>query len=214
MFGKLDKFVFTGEPVPTEASVPRATPTAPATAAAASTQPVFNAGSSDQNKVDRFKSVIFDAIEKSLSGSLPFDYYKYRQAVKANEGSIPDERVRYTSAFQMAKILKITKDQLLSSANKSLEVIASEEQAFQDTVKDQQSSIDNLSKQAETYNAQIAQTQTTLDQLKKSLAEITAQRDQEGAKLSAALGNYHAATLAVSSDIKADITKITTYLEQ
>jgi hypothetical protein len=214
MFEKLGKLVF--QDVPTEQSVPKAAAPVAPTSAPVTSAPVPTAGlvNNDQEKINKFKSVLYDAIEKNAGNGLPFDYYKFKQAVKANESVISDERIRFVSAFQTAKILKVTKEQLLAAANHSLEVIASEEKSFQDLVKEQQVSIDNLEKQIVDLSSQIAQKQVELEQLNKTRQEISTQRDQENAKLAAGLGNYHAATLAVSNDIKSDIDKITTYLEQ
>lgn len=215
MFGKLDKLIFEGE-VPTEQTVPKKAAAAPVPGPASALVPpsITATPTTDQDRVAVFVGIVQDAIEKSLSGTLPLDYYKFRKAVKANEGMIPDERIRFISAFQSAKILSVSKAQLLESANKAMEVVSSEELAFESQVKDKQSVIDGLTKQVADLDEKIATLMLSLDEQKKKKQELVGQKDDEANRLAVALNSHHAATLKVTDDIKNDINKITTYLEQ
>lgn len=215
MLGKLGSLIFESPNVPTEQTMPK---TAPAPASTAGTTVTYNRTEStaptDATKVDKIKTMLLEAMEKKPKAGLAFDYYKFRQAVKATESVISDEKVRFISAFQTAKIMKVSKEQLLDSASHSLGVLAEEESSFQGMVKEQDASISKLTFQVEDLDKQIAQKQLEIETMNKSRADLAAKRAAEAQKMAATLGDFNAASLAVSNEIKSDITKISTYLEQ
>lgn len=69
----------------------------------------------------KFVELLLKAIESNnIEG---FDYLEYKNSLRSIENVIPDEGVRFKSAFEMAKTMGMTKAKLVESANHYLGVL-------------------------------------------------------------------------------------------
>jgi hypothetical protein len=147
----------------------------------------INASSSVNNdaKPDvKFTDLLLKAIESNnMEG---FDYLEFKNSLKSIEAVIPDESMRYKSAFEMAKTMGLTKEKLIQSAQHYVNILASEDKKFKDALSnqkakqiqsradqlasieksiiDKQKMIENLSKEIETSKSQLEAVRTEINE--------------------------------------------------
>jgi hypothetical protein len=201
------------EQVPTEASVPVANSAAPVANTTVTTSSP-TASPTDNSKVDQVKAMLYEVLEKKPKAGVAFDYWKYKQALKSTESVILDEKVRFVTAYQTAKILKTSKAELVESAKYCLTVISQEEQNFQNTVKTQEDTLSSDKATIENLNKQIAALNKQVEDLVKEKSSLETKIGSTSQRISAAVSSYKTAVSTVTSEVQSDITKMTTYLEQ
>jgi hypothetical protein len=126
-------------------------------------------------KVDpKFTDLLLRAIESNNMDG--FDYLEYKNSLKSIESVIPDEPMRYKSAFEMAKTMGLSKEKLVQSANHYLTVLTSEDKKFKDALENQKAKqIQGRTDQLATIEKAIVDKQKMIDNLTK---EIEASKEQ------------------------------------
>lgn len=130
--------------------------------------------SSDAKVDPKFTDLLLRAIESNNMDG--FDYLEYKNSLKSIESVIPDEPMRYKSAFEMAKTMGLSKEKLMQSANHYLTVLTSEDKKFKDALENQKAKqIQGRTDQLATIEKAIVDKQKMIDNLTK---EIEASKDQ------------------------------------
>lgn len=120
----------------------------------------------------KFTDLLLKAIESNnLEG---FDYLEFKNSLKSIEAVIPDEGMRYKSAYEMSKTMGLTKDKLLQSANHYINILATEDKKFKDALANQKA------KQIQGRADQLASVEKAIVDKQKMIESLT--KEIEGAK--------------------------------
>lgn len=166
----------------------------------------------------KFNELLMKAIEtNNLDG---FDYLEFKNSLKSVEKVIPDEAVRYTSAFEMAKTMGLTKDKLISTAEHYASILTTEAKKFQDAVEnqrriqvgDRQSSIEKLNQAVKDKQVMIEKLQAEMKSAEQNLKNLNAEIDQAELKISNTEKQFAMSYQLINNQIKDDINKIKSYL--
>ena len=107
-----------------------------------------------------------------------FDYLEYKNSLKSIEQVIPDEGMRYKSAFEMAKTMGLTKEKLIQSASHYQNILVSEEKKFKDAVENQKSKqIQGRTDQIQSFEKSISEKQQLIEKLLKEIEVAKTQLD-------------------------------------
>ncbi|MBC8110539.1 MAG: hypothetical protein H7Y04_05710 [Verrucomicrobia bacterium] len=166
---------------------------------------------------------IFDSLLKALESNnmQGFDYFEFKNALKTLESIIPDQSMRFRSAFATAASMGVTVDKLLESGKYYKEVLAKEQQKFSDalasqtdngvvakqkeierlnqTIQQKSQQIQQLTQEIQTHQGEIANLQTTM-------AEVTT-------KIEVTKNNFQFTYQTVVGQIDDDLTNIERYLK-
>jgi len=166
------------------------------------------------------KKVLRDSLEESDTPE--FNYIKYKRSLSAMKDVILDEKTRYVSSYITAKTLGLSKAKLIKTAEDSLKKLDSESLKFNDTLKIRfqetvgtgQAKAKNLTDliTKKTQDLQKLTEEITNIQKQKTEVDIQASKDQN--KLDSLKRNFELAYQEISNEVKSDITKIKTYLEE
>jgi len=124
----------------------------------------------------KFIDLLLKAIEtNNMEG---FDYLEYKNSLRSIEQVIPDEGMRYKSAFEMAKTMGLTKEKLIQSATHYQNILASEDKKFKDAVENQKAKqIQGRTDQIQSFEKSIAEKQQMIEKLTKEIDSSRAQLD-------------------------------------
>lgn len=124
----------------------------------------------------KFTDLLLKAIESNnLDG---FDYLEFKNSLRSIEGVIPDEGMRYKSAYEMAKTMGLTKEKLIQSATHYVNVLVTEDKKFKDALANQKSKqIQGRADQLASIEKSIQDKQKTIEQLTKDIESSKSQLD-------------------------------------
>jgi archaellum component FlaC len=167
----------------------------------------------------KFVELLLKAIEtNNIEG---FDYLEYKNSLKSIENVIPDENMRFKSAFEMAKTMGLTKAKLLESANHYIGILKNEENKFKDALENQkgkqiqgrtdqlksvEKSIEDKKKMMEQLNQEIESASGQLDTIRKEINEAIL-------KIETTNDQFHASYQIVFGQIQEDVQKITSFVQ-
>ena len=127
--------------------------------------------SGESGKPDqKFTDLLLKAIESNNFDG--FDYLEYKNSLKSIEAVIPDEGMRFKSAFEMAKTMGLSKDKLIQSAEGYLNILVSEDKKFKDALENQKA------KQIQGRSDQLASIEKSILDKQKMNKEIEASKNQ------------------------------------
>lgn len=162
----------------------------------------------------KFTDLLLRAIESNnMEG---FDYLEYKNSLKSIEQVIPDESMRYKSAFQMAKTMGLTKEKLIQSATHYINILANEDKKFRDAVENQKAKqIQGRTDQIQTYEKAITEKQQLIEKMTKEIEASKAQLDTFRKEINDAVvkidqtnQQFVASYQLVQNQIQEDIEKI------
>ena len=168
---------------------------------------------------ERFISILSKALEKNnLKG---FDYLEFRQSLKSLANMQMDERTRFQSAAAMAKTMNVTPENLLTSAQHYLDVLAIEDQKFKEALKGQQQkqignkeeNIQQLDQIVKDKSTRIQQLQKEIEADQKKAASIRSQIEKATVKMRQTNADFEASYNGVVKRIVNDVKNIKTYLQ-
>lgn len=122
-----------------------------------------------------------DFILKSLENNNleGFDYFEFKSSLKSLANVIPDETLRYKSAFEMAKTMGVNKEKLLESAEYYLKVLSDVESGFSTELNNRKKTqIDARNSEFKQLEQQIADKNAKIEALKAEIAKTTKQLDE------------------------------------
>lgn len=169
----------------------------------------------DGSKPDqKFIDLLLKAIEtNNMEG---FDYLEYKNSLKSIEQVIPDESMRYKSAFEMAKTMGLSKEKLIQSATHYLNILSNEDKKFKDAVENQKAKqIQGRTDQIQSFEKSIAEKQQMIEKLTKEIESSRVQLDtfrkeinDAVVKIDATNQQFVASYHLVQGQITEDIEKI------
>ncbi|MFZ1749058.1 MAG: hypothetical protein WAU01_02650 [Saprospiraceae bacterium] len=137
----------------------------------------------------KFTDLLLKAIESNnMEG---FDYLEFKNSLMSLTNVIPDEGMRYKSAFEMAKTMGLTKDKLIQSAGYYINILANEDKKFKEALENQKTK-------------QIAARANQLSEMEKSIL----QKQQAIEKLNAEIESSKAELDKIKSEIDDAVVKI------
>jgi hypothetical protein len=169
----------------------------------------------DIDKFDKHFSDLFDKV--NLPGP---DYYEFWKMMETLEAAVPDEAVRMNAVFSTLKVQGLSKETLVSSAEKYLQVVDKDKMEFQNAVNSKvlgevegrKTNIDELEKKNQ-QNAELIQklTQEISDNNQK-ITSLKKEVIDEEAKINGNTNGYNIACDAMLAKLSSDIQKIKTSL--
>lgn len=209
-------------PAPVEASASRpkdqGTPRTPAPAPIAA-PPAETRRATTSAEVD---AALVEALRKTIADhNLPgFDYYEFVASLKALEAVIPDEAVRFRSAFATASVQGLSLPALLQTSQTYRDLLATERGNFEQELKTRrEQDVAKRKQEAEALTGKIA---AKAEEIKKLTEEITQLQEKQtkleaGAEkaqsqLDRALARFLASLTVVDGEIAEHQAKIKTYL--
>lgn len=167
---------------------------------------------------DRIAESLFEALEKNnLEG---FDYFEFKNSLKALSQMPLDEATRFRSAFATASTMGLTVDKLLQTADHYLKILGKEHVTFSDVVSQQKESnitgreqeIERLNKMVQDKSEQI---KLLTEEIQKHQADVQKTREEitlAKTRIEQAEANFKSTYTAVVTQMTDDVTKIKQYL--
>jgi hypothetical protein len=171
-----------------------------------------------QGDIDKFEKHFEDLFNNvNLPGP---DYYEFWKMMETLEAAVPDEAVRMNAVFSTLKVQGLTKETLVSSAEKYLQVVDKDKLEFQSAVgskvmgeiegrKNSITALEEKNKQ----NAELIQKITA--EINDNTQKITSLKKEvidEEAKINNNTNGYNIACDAMLAKLSSDIQKIKTSL--
>lgn len=156
--------------------------------------------------------------EHNLEG---FDYFEYRQSLKALDKMPMDEATKYRSAYATASTMGISLQHLLDSATFYLEVLQQQDENFQKEaeqkkqkqVNQKEAEAARLEKQIEEYEEKIKQLQEKIKRNQIRIEEITREVKIDKVTIDKERNNFLASFNFLRSEFVDDIAKMKKYLK-
>lgn len=166
-------------------------------------------GSSVKEFTDHFKQVLKEENEKNFPGN---DYFEFK-LVKDGLSSIPEPQ-RYQVAFSGLAAAGLTKDKLVSTAQRYKEIVEREMSEFNnafDAMCAEQ--VTKPQQQAEEKAKKISELSTQIAQLSNEVTELKSQALSNSQKLSDKKNGFILAGTAQKDEIEGEITNINQYIQ-
>lgn len=166
----------------------------------------------------KFTDLLLKAIEnQNLEG---FDYLEFKNSIQSLTKVIPDESMRFKSAFEMAKTMGLDKAKLIQSGTHYINVLNAENKKFKDALENQKAKqIQGKSDQVAAVEKSIADKTKMIENLKKEIDTHTSQLDQLRSEVNEAVikiestnQQFIASFNLVYNQINEDIEKIKSHV--
>lgn len=159
---------------------------------------------------EKFKNY-FAALFKDANMPGP-DYYEFTKMVEAMS-SIPDEKMRYTTAFAGLSIQGLDKRKLLDTAAGYLNILDSDANNFHSTVdKALQEKVVARKKEMEDKSRRIQELTKEISDLTMRLESLNKEVKENEEKINANSGSYQAELASMKNRINQDLQKINHYI--
>lgn len=158
-------------------------------------------------------------VEKSnLDG---FDYFEYKQSLKAMGKMMIDEETMFKTAFATAQTIGVTVDQLLNSAEHYLNILDQQDLAFKDSldldkknlVGDKEATVDDLGKTIKEHQEKIKQLKEEITKHENRILELEREIKIDSAKIETQRNNFNASFHFLRAQFSDDIAKMKKYLK-
>ncbi|MBC7888224.1 MAG: hypothetical protein H7Z13_10055 [Ferruginibacter sp.] len=172
----------------------------------------------NQNDLDKFEKHFEELFDKvNLPGP---DYYEFWKMMEALEAAVPDETVRMNAVFSTLKIQGLSKEMLIDSAEKYLQVVDKDKQEFQNAVntkvlgeiEGRKASMAELEKRNNTNNEMIQKLTKEINENQQKITSLKKEVIDEEAKINSNKNGYNIACDAMLAKLSGDIQKIKTSL--
>jgi hypothetical protein len=148
--------------------------------------------------------------EANLPGPDYFEYSKMLEAMQA----VPDEQVRFITAFAGLSVQGLDKQKLLSTAGQYLQMLETDAQNFHSSVDAAlQEKVVEKKRLMEEKEKRIQQLMQEISALQNDLLNTQAEIKENEAKIEANTGGYKYESEAMKNRIARDIEKIKTYIQ-
>lgn len=172
---------------------------------------------SSSEQVAKFKAQILDTLSKQPSTG--FDYSKFKQAL-ANIPSGTDQS-KYEMVYGVAKTMNTTKDFLISTAKRSLQVVrdelskldASKNDIYKEKVTNVESNIEAIKNKIIQKQEQINALNKEVDALQQEKQSAELQVVESKNKIEQKVQSYTQAATELMQEIERDVTNLTNYLK-
>jgi len=177
------------------------------------------ASSDSQGDAD---AALVEALHKTIrDNNLPgIDYLEFEASLNALQAVIPDEAIRFRSAYATAAVQGLTLEVLAKTAQSYRDLLVNERSQFEADLKAKQDT--DVAKRKDEIEALAKDVQTKAEQVKKLTDEITSaqekrrklevQAQKSAAALERARTRFLASLALVDAEIAGNQSKIKTYL--
>lgn len=165
---------------------------------------------------------LVEALRKTIQEhNLPgFDYFEFDVALKALEPVIPDEAIRFRSAFATAAVQGLSLDKLLQTSQVYRDLLVQERGQFEQELKAKQDAdvsrrkteIDTLGKEILAKAEQVRKLTDEIASAQKQQKELEEKAAKAASALERARSRFLASLSLVDEEIARNQTKIKTYL--
>jgi|SRR5687768_5566131 len=167
---------------------------------------------------DKFLEVLFGALQSSNQEG--FDYLEFKDFLRSLANVPMDDSTRFKSAFATAQTMGATKDKILSSARTYMELLAKEENKFQEALNGQRdknltgkhNEIKKLEQVIQEKQAQIEQLKADLENHRKQIGSLENEINTASEKLGQTANDFAATYQALLVQIQNDVKNIETHL--
>lgn len=203
------------EPSKAEAAQSRTVEAHPAPRSGSAPAPAIGgSGESDPTLVEALRKTLR---ENNLPG---FDYLEFEASLKALETVIPDEGVRFRSAFATAMVQGMTLEILSKTSQSYRDLLVNERGQFEADLKAKQDTdvakrkdeIDSLAKDIQTKADQVGKLTEEIAAAQEKHRKLEAQAQKSAAALDRARTRFLASLASVDEEIARNQSKIKTYL--
>ena len=181
------------------------------TPAATFTSTTTNNSYTTQENSRKFKEY-FEKLFKEANLPGP-DYFEYSKMLEAMQ-SVPDEQVRFITAFAGLNVQGLDKQKLLSTAAQYLQLLDTDAQNFHSSVDAAlQEKVVEKKKQLEEKEQRIQQLTQEISTLQNDMLTMQAEIKDNEAKIEANTGGYKNESEVMKNRIALDIEKIKKYIQ-
>ena len=182
-------------------------------------KPEAAGGKTDQDVAAMAKEALVKAMENSnLDG---YDYFEFKNSLKALESVIADESVRYKSAFAAAQPMGITSDKLITTAQHYIEVLKSEEKKFlyalglksDSDITSSEKRIVQIDAEIKSKLDEIEKIKIEIEKLKNDKKVIIDSIDENKAKIEISKNSFYTVYKEIIEGIESDIKKLSAYIK-
>ncbi len=172
----------------------------------------------NQNDLDKFEKHFEELFDKvNMQGP---DYYEFWKMMETLEAAVPDETVRMTAVFSTLKIQGLSKDMLINSAEKYMQVVDKDKQEFQNAVntkvlgeiESRKSSVEALEKKNKADHEMILKLTKEINDNQQKITSLKKEVIDEEAKINSNKNGYNIACDAMLAKLSGDMQKIKTTL--
>jgi hypothetical protein len=177
--------------------------------------PTFSTTANNSYTIQVSSSKFKDYFEKLFrEANLPGpDYFEYGKMLEAMQ-ALPDEHVRFITAFAGLSVQGLDKQKLLSTAAQYLQLLETDAQNFHSSVDAAlQEKVIEKKRQMEEKEKRIQQLTQEISVLQNDLLNTQAEIKENEAKIEANTGGYKYESEAMKNRIARDIEKIKTYIQ-
>ena len=176
----------------------------------------INAGTISQADIDKFEIHFEQLFDKAnLAGP---DYYEFWKMMETLEAAVPDENVRMTAVFSTLKIQGLTKQTLVESAEKYLQILEKDKLAFKTAVntkvageiEGRKNTVIDLEKKNQQSAELIQKLTAEINDNNQKIAALKKEVMDEEAKIAGNTNGYNIACDAMMLKLGNDIQKIKT----
>jgi len=140
------------------------------------------------------------------------DYFEFSKMIEAMQ-ALPDEQVRYTTAFAGLSVQGLDKQKLLSTAAQYLQLLETDATNFHNTVDAAlQEKVHEKKRQMEEKEKRIQQLAQEISALQNELLNLQGEIKENEAKIEANTGGYKYESEAMKYRINTDMEKIKRYI--
>jgi hypothetical protein len=141
------------------------------------------------------------------------DYFEFSKMIEAMQ-ALPDEQVRYTTAFAGLSVQGLDKQKLLSTAAQYLHMLETDATNFHNTVDAAlQEKVHEKKRQMEEKEKRIQQLAQEISTLQNELLNLQGEIKENEAKIEANTGGYKYESEAMKNRINTDMEKIKRYIQ-
>lgn len=166
----------------------------------------------------KFRQQLQAALESEKLDS--YDYLKFKSAVADLSADIPDEKIRFKSAFAAAKALGITKDRLIETAKHYVLVLDQEKKKFEEAVDTQgygkieadQAHVAELDAQIDNRRQQIQKLNEEIEAAQKARNTLASQISDNKSAVESQKNSFVMTHTSMVQDINNDINKLSLFL--
>lgn len=182
------------------------------------TSSTITPGFINQTDLDKFEKHFEELFDKvNLPGP---DYYEFWKMMETLEAAVPDETVRMNAVFSTFKIQGLSKESLISSAEKYLQVVDKDKHEFQSAVntkvlgeiEGRKSSVEELEKKNIANNEVIQNLTKEINDNQQKISTLKKEVIDAEAKINSNKNGYNIACDAMLAKLSSDIQKIKTTL--
>jgi len=168
---------------------------------------------------EKSRYALFRALKNNFDSNR-FDYFRFKKSLKSLEQLDMDQDTSYKSAFATASTMGLTKESLVSSAKKYLQVLDQERESFATAlierkkvkVDGRKAEVADYHKKIEQHKVKIQELQREIEIFQRSIDNVDQDVEEATLKIEGTKDRFLSVYNVLSQAITADIETINKYL--